>query len=355
VTNTGGISGILSTTQTLTDIQETDLFAGQTYTNVHSSSFPGGEIRAQLNPTTDGQTNYFTGTLQGSQEVPANASAGTGTVTTVLDRATGFVYVTGNFSGLSGTVTASHIHVAPPGTNGSVVLGLTPTTSVTTGSTTGSGAMTPTNQTQMLAGNSYINVHTTAFPGGEIRAQLGSIALPAKLVYFNGFRNNEEATLVWKTSQELDFSRFEIQRLLPGNVWSTRGAVTANGGASEYRFNDKPNGNNTIAIYRLKMIDKDGEASFSRIITISFGKQTALLSIVENPVKNSVLQFQVTGLKSQESLTVKIMDINGRIVHNETTSSINMNTISIHELSAGVYKLVVHTRDGLLQKTFIKL
>ncbi|MEO6454754.1 MAG: CHRD domain-containing protein, partial [Ginsengibacter sp.] len=78
--NSGGTTGTLSITATLTDPQEIDLLAGNMYTNVHTATYAGGEIRAQLTTTTDGQTEQFVARLQGAQQVPPNSSPATGMV-----------------------------------------------------------------------------------------------------------------------------------------------------------------------------------------------------------------------------------------------------------------------------------
>ena len=175
--NSGNTTGTLNVTATLTAAQETDLIAGLMYVNVHNATFPGGEIRAQLSAATEGQTDFFTGRLQGAQEVPANASAGSGSVVAIIDQNTDSVWLTGNYTALSTTATAAHIHgPAAIGTNGPVFLNLN-FSAANAGTLHVAAPIPPANQTNMLAGNTYVNIHNATFPGGEIRAQL-STTLP---------------------------------------------------------------------------------------------------------------------------------------------------------------------------------
>jgi bifunctional N-acetylglucosamine-1-phosphate-uridyltransferase/glucosamine-1-phosphate-acetyltransferase GlmU-like protein len=110
--------------------------------------------------------------LSGAQEVPTNASTGTGSVTVTLNRTTGAVSVTGNFSGLSSNATAAHIHgPAAIGSNAAVLIPLTIPQS-TSGSVTGSGTMTQIQMNDMIGGMTYVNVHSEDFPDGELRAQI---------------------------------------------------------------------------------------------------------------------------------------------------------------------------------------
>jgi CHRD domain-containing protein len=120
--------------------------------------------------------------LNGTQEVPAVTTAATGTATVTVDAAKTTITVTLNTAGLTG-VTASHIHSGAAGANGGVMFSLfaapatftSPLTKILTsadftpvaGITTFADAVTA-----ILAGNAYINVHTTANAGGEIRGQL---------------------------------------------------------------------------------------------------------------------------------------------------------------------------------------
>ncbi len=117
--------------------------------------------------------------LDGLQEVGPNASPGTGTFAGQLDDASGLISsISGSFSGLVANTTAAHIHAAPPGVNGGVILPLTIPIGVTAGTISGGGTISLANVANMLAGNTYVNVHSAAFPGGEIRGQIRAVPVP---------------------------------------------------------------------------------------------------------------------------------------------------------------------------------
>jgi hypothetical protein len=119
----------------------------------------------------------FTATLLGTSEVPVNASPGTGFVTATLDTSTDSLTLAGSFSGLVAGSTASHIHFAGAGTNGPVIIPLTITTlGNTSGTLSLSGTvLSATQESELLGGFLYVNVHSTTFPGGEIRGQLAAV------------------------------------------------------------------------------------------------------------------------------------------------------------------------------------
>jgi len=122
----------------------------------------------------------FTANLNGSQEVPTptTSTTGTGTGTLVLNTSNNTITSCSvTFSNLTGPAIASHIHLAPPGTPGPVIVPLTIGAGGTSPATCPANAPLSADQvTALLQGNLYFNVHTTANPSGEIRGQIVTAA-----------------------------------------------------------------------------------------------------------------------------------------------------------------------------------
>ncbi len=115
------------------------------------------------------ETIAFKANLGGNSEVPANDSKGKGTVTATYDTATKKLSWKGDYSGLSGPATMAHFHgPAAPDKNAAVALPIVPSTSPFEGSAT----LTDPQAAQLMAGQWYVNVHTAAFPAGEVRGQV---------------------------------------------------------------------------------------------------------------------------------------------------------------------------------------
>jgi len=111
--------------------------------------------------------------LQASQQVPPTTSAASGSCSVTVDEMSGEVSVGCSYEGLVDEAFAAHIHgPAEPGVNGPVILPLTPSGG-TSGVITGGGTLTPMQVQEILEGRTYVNLHTVAFPGGEIRGQIG--------------------------------------------------------------------------------------------------------------------------------------------------------------------------------------
>ena len=150
----------------------------------------------------------YIATLSGPAENPSNASPGTGNTIVDFDNVAHTLRVRVNFSGLTSGTTASHIHAPatpPTGTAGVATttptfanfplgvlsgtydntLDLTQTSSynpayvTANGGTTGSAETALT--TALAAGQAYLNIHTTNFPGGEIRGFLVPVPEPSSL------------------------------------------------------------------------------------------------------------------------------------------------------------------------------
>jgi hypothetical protein len=146
------------------------------------------------------QNLFYTATLSGPNESPTNASPGTGIATIVVNPTTNILSLTVIFAGLVGTTTASHIHAATPSPFSGVAgvatttpffanfpigvqsgtffiqLDLTQSSSFNPAYVTGNGGTTASAAAALIAaiqaGESYLNIHTTSFPGGEIRGFL---------------------------------------------------------------------------------------------------------------------------------------------------------------------------------------
>jgi hypothetical protein len=109
----------------------------------------------------------FTATLNGTSEVPANPSTATGSATLNFNTTTKIFSVTVTYSGF--TSTAAHIHKGATNANGGVIFGFTPFASPIIYT---SVALDAAQEADLMTNQYYVNVHSAAYPGGEVRGQL---------------------------------------------------------------------------------------------------------------------------------------------------------------------------------------
>lgn len=110
----------------------------------------------------------YTLQLAGANEVPANASAATGTFEGTYNKDTKVLTYKITYSGI--TPTAWHIHKAVKGVNGSVLFNFG--TSFSSPFTGTSIQLNAAQEKALLADSMYVNIHSALFSGGEIRAQM---------------------------------------------------------------------------------------------------------------------------------------------------------------------------------------
>ena len=150
----------------LTEAQATAFANGGLYFNAHSTDIPTGEVRGQIG------REVFAAQMSSAQEIPTNASTATGNGLLEFDATT--KKITGRVTLAGMTAAAAHIHTGVLGVNGPVIF---PMTQIEAGSgiwvTAADATMTDAQITDLKAGGLYFNAHSTAFPGGEIRGQIG--------------------------------------------------------------------------------------------------------------------------------------------------------------------------------------
>jgi hypothetical protein len=111
-----------------------------------------------------------TATLSSASEVPPNSSTGTGTLEAKVDEGNKLLTWTVTYSGLTGPATGGHFHgSAMAGSNAPVAL---PLSGSLASPIKGSATLTPAQMADLMAGRWYVNLHTAANPGGEIRGQV---------------------------------------------------------------------------------------------------------------------------------------------------------------------------------------
>jgi len=178
--------------------------------------------------------------------------------------------------------------------------------------------------------------------------------LPVEMAGFDATQNGSSVELTWQTASETNNARFEVQRRVAGSGWTPIGSVSG-GGTTEtsrsYRFADStPPFDADVLSYRLKQVDLDGSASYSKTVTVRRGVEAVTLRApFPNPTQGqATVPFAVP---ERQDVTVRLYDVLGRrvqtLVHG-TYEGRQEAHVDLSGLSSGVYFLRLET-EGHVQ------
>jgi hypothetical protein len=152
--------------------------------------------------------------------------------------------------------------------------------------------------------------------------------LPVVWGSFEGEMENTEVHLFWQTFTERDNFGFEIERSTDALHWQRIGFVDGQGNALEttaYEFTDgQPAAGRNY--YRLKQLDYDGQANYSKTISIDY--DTGYLHLFPNPAEGLV---NIVGIPEG---VIKIFDLKGREVLVQNFSGV---PVDISTLPQGIF------------------
>lgn len=180
-----------------------------------------------------------------------------------------------------------------------------------------------------------------------------SAALPVELAYFSGKQVGQDNWLNWYVEAEYRANGYALERRLDGeSSFYTIGFVPAKG-AGLYEFQDADIRKN--AVYRLKMVDLDGQIQYSSLVFLA-RSQTIDLRIYPNPTAD-VLYFEMHEIA--EDAVILVSDAEGHIVMEKTFSGADQTTVEmdLSRLPSGVYSVGIQENSGtlLFSKRVVKL
>ncbi len=168
---------------------------------------------------------------------------------------------------------------------------------------------------------------------------------PVTLNYFKGNVEDKNVKLNWETSEELNFSHYEIERSEDGKSYSKIDEVTAKGAYSVYAYTDRVNNATSGNVYyRLKAVDTDGTFEYSSVVKLSVNKGTSVeASAYPNPFKDR-LSVNITTDEDQD-MTLALYSLDGRqVMVQQASATKGSNVVMVNQLdnlAAGMYVLNV--------------
>ncbi len=219
--------------------------------------------------------------------------------------------------------------------------------------------MTPTNnqifdEQQVLPDNSVSKVAQSVYDTTFVSNNCNQILFPDFLnsplpVMMSAFEitvPNCIPNLYWKTSKEVNSSYFELQRKSESDFeFNAVAQIAAKGNSdieSEYNYVDEnlPNGNYQ---YRLKIVDIDGNYSFSRVSNVQvFCGSADMTNVYPNPATD-VLHVALN-TNSGDTYFMAVYDVTGRLVYKNTyefSNGFNAISIPVAQFQNGYYSLLI--------------
>jgi len=91
------------------------------------------------------------------------------------------------------------------------------------------------------------------------------------LEYFQGRSEGEDIRLEWKTREEVNLQHFKVERKTPQSSFVDITTIAPKGNNSYYTYLDQSayKTDNMLFVYRLKIIDTNGQASYSNEVSVS--------------------------------------------------------------------------------------
>jgi len=127
--------------------------------------------------TANATTYTFNNVINGAQEVGPNSSTASGNASGTYDDVSNMLMINITVTGLTTNTTGAHLHEAAFGVNGPVIINFGGT-GLTTYNHSNMYTLTGAQETAFLASGTYVNIHTSTFPGGEVRGQLRPEVVP---------------------------------------------------------------------------------------------------------------------------------------------------------------------------------
>ncbi|MEP7238571.1 MAG: Ig-like domain-containing protein [Ferruginibacter sp.] len=186
-----------------------------------------------------------------------------------------------------------------------------------------------------------------------------ALALPVNLSQFNGKRSGKDNLLQWVTAQESNSDHFEVETGIDNNAFVKIASAPAKGYSNTTQSYNFVHRNSTASInyYRLKMVDKDGKAWYSKTLIVrsdAAGIETAV--VYPNPFIDKA--ELVMNSSRAETVTLHIYDSKGMLRATQKAQTVKgLNVITINNpgnLQPGSYFLEAAGTVNVVKAKLVK-
>lgn len=178
-------------------------------------------------------------------------------------------------------------------------------------------------------------------------------AVKTDILMANKFSNAIQ--LEWFSENEINTRSFEIERSSDGTNFKKIGSVASQNSRNKNFYTYLDNHPIAVNYYRLKMIDADGNFTYSKIVVIN-QKGSWYSAIQPNPfVQSFTLQVY---LPASEQLKIQLLDISGRLIRYKSITGIaGINKLEFNDIGSlqpGLYMVRVIRMESVIEQKLIK-
>lgn len=221
---------------------------------------------------------------------------------------------------------------------------------------------------RMIYGDASRGMHNTKFTVNLLTKSILAIGgiIPVEITTFAATQQNDLVSLTWETATETNNKGFEVERNI-GSGWSKIGYLAGKGTTTEvnkYSYTDDLSDMQSGQIsYRLRQIDLDGSANYSKVVNVDFTpspKEFSLGQNYPNPFNpTTTINFTVP---KQEKVKVVVYDAMGRIVSEILNDVVpagkhqiswNGNDASGAKVASGIYFYRLESSSVTLTKKMV--
>ena len=210
----------------------------------------------------------------------------------------------------------------------------------------------------------FVGVLTQTFPFSQLPPNMQicqTIILPVTILNFSAsYVSANNVKVSWSTTDEVNASYFEVER--SSDATNFMGIAQVNASESlnpihSYSINDQLyNINSNIVYYRLRIVDKDGKYTYSKVVAVKLDQPENILSVYPNPVDN----YATLNLYAEKPGTgmLRLVDNSGKqIMTRSFTVNNGNNSLLIDQLGVlprGIYVIQVLVNNNLYNQKIIK-
>jgi SdrD B-like domain/Secretion system C-terminal sorting domain len=172
--------------------------------------------------------------------------------------------------------------------------------------------------------------------------------LPVKLISFTALPNGNKVNVEWTVGDQANVASYEVEYSVDGRTFSKIDIATVSSASRYNSLHGSPVAG--VNFYRLRIIGKDGEISFSDIRKVNFGKGGTVV-VFPIPATN-VVNITLTGNMVNKAATVSFIAMDGKVVNmSKIAVTGQTESFNVSNLASGTYIVRIATNDTVSNTT----